>query len=67
MRRWVPALLLALALGACVDTDSGRDGQQSTWVEVVPLPDGGQVVCVIQKHGYSGGITCDWDGLDGRD
>lgn len=59
----VVALIGALLLSGCSvsDSDSGTDdGRVQAYV--VPLPDGGSVVCAVYTRVNRGGLSCDWEG-----
>lgn len=39
---------------------SANGNDSDIYIYDVNLPDGRNVVCVSNKRGYSGGISCDW-------
>lgn len=54
------AIIATLALTGC---SSQEEGQRSTPVpHLVELADGRIVDCIVFKHGYAGGLSCDWAG-----
>lgn len=38
-------------------------GRSSVSTEIVRMPDGKDVVCVWKRHGYAGGLSCDFEGI----
>lgn len=39
---------------------SGCGLKSSTSTEYVRLPDGRDVICIWKRHGYAGGLSCDF-------
>lgn len=62
------ALILVLALTACgsggsPESDGGAGSSSSYLYErTVSLTDGRTVTCIVYAEGYTGGLSCDWDG-----
>lgn len=59
------ALILTLAGCAPVEGDatqphSDHNYPEIVWPHTVTLPDGRHVLCVFEKSGYGGGVSCDW-------
>ncbi|QFG14115.1 hypothetical protein I5G97_gp039 [Mycobacterium phage Curiosium] len=58
------ACILAMMLTGCSSPTVAADGTGSAPGEVtvhyVDLPDGRKVLCVFEKDGYGGGLSCDW-------
>lgn len=68
----VTSLITILALAGCgADTTNAPSptdlNQDDTKVRVVHLDDGRKVTCIIYKDYYKGGISCDWNHVDGAD
>ena len=63
----VLSVLAAVTAAGCSYQDG--DGQTKTIFDrsikphYVPLPNGGQVLCIWEKDGYGGGLSCDWQGV----
>jgi hypothetical protein len=62
-------VLAAATLTGCAtsgNTDEARQndneigGVRTSYVE---LPDGRTVLCVSNKQGYAGGLSCDWESI----
>lgn len=45
--------------GNTAQPDGGRH-PETVWPHTVILPDGRHVLCVFEKQGYGGGLSCDW-------
>lgn len=65
--RWPAGVLTVLAVAATVSGCAGNDHEGNTtpgivWTHYVDLPHGGHVLCVWEKDGYGGGLSCDWQG-----
>jgi hypothetical protein len=55
------AAALAFLLTGCGGQDSdGNERPGSVQPHTVDLPDGRSVLCVWEKQGYGGGVSCDW-------
>jgi len=55
------ALLAAAALAGCDGSaEAPKEGSGSVQTFTVSLPDGRSVLCVSEKRGCSGGLSCDW-------
>lgn len=67
MRRAVAvlAVLAAVSVAGCTQ-DAAGNKKLGLGRDVIPhyvkLPDGGQVLCIWESGGYSGGLSCDWQG-----
>ncbi|AEK08029.1 hypothetical protein ANAYA_70 [Mycobacterium phage Anaya] len=55
-------VILALTLTGCSGTDQETGNTVPSWIapHSVDLPDGRRVLCVWEKDGYGGGLSCDW-------
>jgi len=64
MKRFILAAVLAAGmLTGCGGTDAeGNERPGNVEPHYVDLPDGRTVMCVWEKSGYSGGLSCDWAG-----
>lgn len=51
--------LAVVAIGLTVVL-SGCGITPSTTTEYVRLPDGRDVICIWKRHGYAGGLSCDF-------
>lgn len=53
---------VAVLVAACGDNSAGESGPlpESIKTHTVNLPDGRNVLCVFEKDGYGGGLSCDW-------
>jgi hypothetical protein len=68
----ITSIISILALAGCgadtTSTPSPTDlNQDDTKVRVVHLDDGRKVTCVIYEGYKAGGISCDWNHMDGAD
>jgi hypothetical protein len=67
----VSLVLLFIPLSSCFSPTAGKSPtpapaptySEGGQIEIhnVKLPDGRSVICVSNKRGYSGGISCDWE------
>jgi hypothetical protein len=53
------AALLLTACGSGHDAE-GHERPRTVQPHYVDLPDGRRVLCVWEKQGYGGGVSCDW-------
>ncbi|BBC53860.1 hypotheical protein [Mycobacterium phage PP] len=61
MRWLIAAAALAAVLTGCGGTDAeGNSAPGEIKPHYVNLPDNRQVLCVWEKSGYGGGLSCDW-------
>ncbi|BCI54974.1 hypothetical protein NIIDNTM18_42520 [Mycolicibacterium litorale] len=49
-----------LLAGCSGQDDEGNERPGSVKPHYVDLPDGRKVLCVWEKSGYGGGLSCDW-------
>ncbi|AXC35812.1 membrane protein [Mycobacterium phage Beezoo] len=56
------AFILTMMLTGCSGTDQETGNDIPSWIapHTVNLPDGRKVLCVWEKDGYGGGLSCDW-------
>lgn len=65
MRVWKSAVAAvgAVLVAGCGGVDSqGNETPGHVRPHYVSLPDGSEVLCVFEKAGYGGGLSCDWAG-----
>ncbi len=64
MKRVIGTALFVLALAGCSSVGSDApeeiDSNQSVYEQHIVLEDGREVVCLIFREPYKGGIDCDW-------